>query len=537
MAGTKRSAFRFVWWRPERSSWIVRRRGWESPGMAETELGAARMAAKAFGIPVKLLRRTPLRSLALGKHGPEPRRYKHVHWSVSSKVWVVVRRQGEAWHAAKGLTAPDQRTAAKLAAKVCGCPIADLRLGAKTSNIRPHARHYRFVFWDRFAKKWRVIRKGFDCPPRYAVEVKAARAASRLFKIPLAELRFKTPRKALGMERIGQVRDRFKMLLALHVTANADRPIVPGDLADLLSRRWENLKEMPGMLVPFILAKYGPHRDVLADVVRRKVKAKDVHNEETLHASLVSSLERLSGQPLASAWTRNVGRKNTHHSGLVRYAHSALRVLQPLKSKRPRKQGEAPGVVHLGLRKRPFRIAHFSEARKKRLGSMASFGQELLRTKAPTTMQEWAAEVARLQAALSGRTKVPGFTGPRTYRSLWFIRCWLIWVMRRSGIPRLRLTPKDTVQVFARIFPDQRRWILRLAGRRQENTPMQEVFKLCNFKAPPELFSMYGCLFGDINLVVHLQRLPADWLSTNLDTLLRVPRLSVTSLNKLATVR
>ena len=314
------------------------------------------------------------------------------------------------------------------------------------------------------------------------------------------------------------------MLLALYVTANADCPIVPGDLADLLGRRWENLREMPGMLVPFILAKYGPHRDVLADVVRRKVKAKDVHSEETLYASLVSSLKRLSGQSLASAWTRNVGRKNTHHSGLVRYAHSALRVLQPLKSKRPRKQGEAPGVVHLGLSKRPFHITNFSEALKKRLGSMASFGEELLRTKAPTTLREWAAEVARLQAALNGRTKVPGFMGPQTYRSLWFIRCWLIWVMRCSGIPRLRLTPEDTVQVFARIFPDQRRWILRLAGSRQESTPMQEVLKQCNFKAPPELFSMYGCLFGDINLVACLQRLPADWLSTNLDTLLRVPR-------------
>ncbi len=56
---------------------------------------------------------------------------------------------------------------------------------------------------------------------------------------------------------------------------------------------------------------------------------------------------------------------------------------------------------------------------------------------------------------------------------------------------------------------------------------MLEVFKLCNYKAPPELFSMYGCLFGDANLVVHLQRLPADWLSANFDTLLRVPPSSL----------
>ena len=484
MAKTKRSAFRFVWWRPDRNLWIVRRRGWDSPGMAKTELGAARLAAKAFGIPVKLLRRMPLGS---ARSGPEPRKYKHVHWSVSSKRWVVVRRRGEAWHAATGLTAHDQRSAAKLAAKACGCRIADLLLSAKlkTAKVRPHARHYRFVFWDRFAKKWRVIRKGYTCQPRYDIEAKAARAASELFKIPLAELRFKTPRKGLNMEPIGNVRERFKKLMALHVTANADRPIVPGDLADLLSRRWDNLREMPGMLVPFILAKYGPHRDVLEDIVRRTLKAKDPRNEETLHASLASSLERMSGLSLASAWTRNVGRKNTHHSGLVRYAHSALRIIHPHKSKGTRKDGKTQRVVHLGLRKRPFHISHFSDALKQRLGSMAAFGNELARTKAPTTLREWAAEVARLQAALSGRTKVPGFTGPRTYRSLWFIRCWLMWVMRRSGIPRLRLTTKDTVQVFARIFPDQRRWILRLAGRRQENTPMLEVFKLCNYKAPP----------------------------------------------------
>ena len=72
---------------------------------------------------------------------------------------------------------------------------------------------------------------------------------------------------------------------------------------------------------------------MLEDIVRRTLKAKDPRNEETLHASLASSLERMSGLSLANAWTRNVGRKNTHHSGLVRYAHSALRTIHPHKSK------------------------------------------------------------------------------------------------------------------------------------------------------------------------------------------------------------
>ena len=477
--------------------------------MSKTELGAAKHAAKAFGIPLQELRRTRTAS-----RSPEPRKCRYVFWLDSSKMWVVVRRG----LSSKGMTAADQTSAAKLAATAIGCRVADA-FRAKTSTARPHARHFKFVVWENGSMKWRARLKGFDCQPRYTIKASAAKAASPMFRIPLATLRLKQPQKALLRESRGILRIRYMMLMALHGTDNADHPTVPGDLADLLRRPL--LRRIPGLLVPFIVAKYGPHRDALADAMRHASSAatKALDNEELLHAALVGSLGQLSGQCLASAWRRNVGRTNAHHGGLVRYAHATLKLLLPAK-----RRSNLQGLVHLGLSKRPFRLAPLSDALRQRLATVNVFGEALASSKAPTTMSEWATEVARLQSALRGATKVTGFTEPRSYRSLWVIRCWLIWLMRRSGIPRLKLTAKDTVHHFAKAFPDQRCWIHRLAGRGHEHTPMQEVFKLCDYCAPPEYFSMFACLFGDRDLVVSLQRLPPGWLSTNKDALLKAPR-------------
>ena len=41
-----------------------------------------------------------------------------------------------------------------------------------------------------------------------------------------------------------------------------------------------------------------------------------------------------------------------HHSGLVRYAHATLKLLLPAK-----RRNNLQGLVHLGLSKRPFRLA------------------------------------------------------------------------------------------------------------------------------------------------------------------------------------
>ena len=135
MAPRPKSVYRHVWWRADRQLWIVRRRGQASPGQSKTELGAAKIAAEAFGCTVASLRVQPRPPSPKAR----PRRYKHVFWLQEGKCWVVVRRG----FPSPG-TAKEQHVAAELAAKAFGCTVASLELQPKT--LKP-ARRYRFVHY------------------------------------------------------------------------------------------------------------------------------------------------------------------------------------------------------------------------------------------------------------------------------------------------------------------------------------------------------------------------------------------------------
>jgi len=65
------------------------------------------------------------------------------------------------------------------------------------------------------------------------------------------------------------------------------------------------------------------------------------------------------------------------------------------------------------------------------------------------------------------------------------------------------------------MFPDQRCWILRLARHRNRHMQVADLFKECGFCGPPELLSMFTCLFGDIDLTAFLQTMPKGWLETH----------------------
>ena len=491
----------------------MRRRGWASPGQSSTELGAARIAAKAFGVPLASLRVTSrLKTATL-------RKYRYVFWVASRGMWVVVRKG----HSSVGLWADSQEGAAKLAAQAIGCPASSLLLVPKASSqpaCRPK-RRYRWVVWDVRRKKWRVCRKG-SCglQPRYDTEEEAARAASRMFKTPLTKLKLVVPERLLANESVEILRLRFRQLMALYCTSKPNDPVIPGDLSDLISRR--NLwRQMPGLLVPIMLCKYGPHRDALVRAARQTT-TRLREAAEQLHAVLEQTVLNLSDQRLSGAWLQNVGRKNCHHSGLVMFLQKGLGMLKPLKAVGG--GASVQGAVRLGLKKRPFKVVALHPNLKCKLQTLDRLGQALLGIKSPTNIVEWQSEVSSLQNVLRGPPKVAGFTGGiHSYRALWVIRCFLIWQMRCAGVPRLRVSASCTVKQFAASFPDQRRWMMRLAGPRNLSMPAIDLFKDCNYRGPPELFSMYTCLFGDADLVAFLQRMPKGWLTTHHSAIVKVP--------------
>lgn len=351
---------------------------------------------------------------------------------------------------------------------------------------------------------WRV--RQLDGEPRFktekeavAVAAKAARTSVRTLELPCA--------KRVRRDIVEDLQSRFKELMHVYSMGDPKRPCVPGDLTDLLSRP-SPVDVAPGMLVPLLLAKYGPHRDALLKVMQTKPKGPGV--ADGLYFQLVATVKLLSGKRLDACWTQNVGRKNCHHSGLVMFLWKGLALLQPVGKNR------CKDFVQLGLSQRKFIVRKLDPTMKSKLESLDRFGRDLQNSCTPRTTEDWSIEVSKLQAALKGPPAVPGFsTGVAGYRCLWIIRCCLIWKMRAAGISHLKMQRNFTVNRFAALFPDQRGWILRLARHRNRFMNVVDLFKSCGYRGPPELFSMYTCLFGDTDLTMFLQSRPKSWLRTN----------------------
>ena len=99
--------------------------------------------------------------------------------------------------------------------------------------------------------------------------------------------------------------------------------------------------------------------------------------------------------------------------------------------------------------------------------------------------------------------------------------------VRQAGIRSLNVQPSCTVSAFGQLFPDQRRWILRLAGYRR-SLPVVTLFATLRYTGPPEYFSMFTCIWGSDNLRRELQKLGPDWLDVHRPGLVKEPLRSET---------
>lgn len=440
------------------------------------------------------------------KAPPEQRKYRYVHWLPERRKWIVKRRG----FSSSQLRADTQEQAAKLAAKAFGCTVKSLLLSGGSLLLSP-ARHFRNVCWDRIRKRWRV--RQVPRQPRFQSEEDAAHFAARLAKVPLAHIKLPCPKRT-RRDTNADLRCRFKLLMRLYCTSDPKSPCIPGDLMDLISRPYPT-RMAPGLLVPFILSKFAPHRDALTNAsAELRPKSKEV--AQNLHATLSQAIRALSGELPDKGWTQNVGRKNCHHSGLTMFLWKATGFLKPAC------RNDSKDMVRLGVQQRRFIIQKLDTSMRTKLASLDAFGRVAHRALPPQTIAEWEQEVLKLQHALTGPPKVCGFSiGASSYRSLWIIRCILIWKMRRHGISHLRLQSNTTVRTFAALFPDQRAWVLRLSGWHNQDMLVADLFKDCGYCGPPELFSMFTCLFGDTDLTAILQNKPKDWLETHRPGLLQ----------------
>ena len=510
--------YKYVSWHKASKVWVVQRRGsGNSPGCHADQHEAAKIASKAYGLSLDELLLGPGADTDMANPEPGPRRYRRISWHVHAQLWVAQAPLGKP---SPGSHAT-QRGAALLAAKAWKVSLRCLSLDPKA--CRP-SRKFKHVSYHRASKTW-VAQLGGRRRRRLGSsrnQDEAASKAAGFLKRPLSELRLPKVQIAASCQPLEQQVVRFQQLWSTYGGDNPKDPKVPGDVADLTRRASRQgptlLSKGSGLILPFLLAKYGPHRDIMeaawADVAQRSLEADPV---QLTYDVLAATLRKLHGQPLRQAWIENVGRNTTHHGGLIPFAIRSLGILRPATDK--------CGSIRLGQGGRCFHLEELGDILRLRISTMVSFGQAMLETRAPRTAQDWAQEVARLQQAAMGPPRVCGLLGPQSYRTLWVIRCWLLWCMRQANITHLRL-PKDfSVGDFSRCVPDQKSWAMRLANRRA-SSPLVEVLAKLQYSGPPEFFAMYCCLWGCNRLRQQLEELGDKWLEVNKSTLLEARHLS-----------
>ena len=287
--------FQYVFWLPAKKVWVIYRRGYGRTGRCyQTQDDAVKDAAQLLG--------TDMASLALKEQtrcaAPEPRKFQRVYWDCLRRLWQV-KRKGHVFTA----YASSQEAAAKLAAKEFGMRVHRMKLRPRTKKTQKQckSRKYRFVYFDRRDKFWRVRRKGFNCAAGFPTELAAAKFAAETFNETLSTLAAKT-RQCLSMRVQAE---RFQGLWSLYHTTTADHPLLPGDVQDLLQRAsaLRSLKRFPGLIVPLLMTKYGPHRDILLDIVQQQQHLLEGSQQDTiaeakwLHGVLLGAVQPDKGRP------------------------------------------------------------------------------------------------------------------------------------------------------------------------------------------------------------------------------------------------
>jgi hypothetical protein len=219
-----------------------------------------------------------------------------------------------------------------------------------------------------------------------------------------------------------------------------------------------------------------------------------------------SGISELTGTDDWGTWTVNCGRTVSKKNGPHQVAKD-MRIAAP----------KASGTLAMTRGCNEMKSAKYSLLRvtSKTRAVAAKFealGEVASKALAPTTVSEWNEEFEKIVDHCAG---VPGVRGE--YTKAWFSRSLLIGTMRRAGIQKLKLL-NCSVGELANGCPDQSRHIVRFGnGHATAYGMLNDI----GYDGPPELFSMYCCLFSDPLVANFLNARPDGWTRGNIFKLRR----------------
>ena len=339
-------------------------------------------------------------------------------------------------------TFANEEEAAQAAADKLGQPKKTLLRShqAKPSKRSHPKRSHRFVYWHRAESKWQV-KIGTQHYGNFAEHDEALAMATKKTGLTIEDLQLHPDcvRKSVQGQRhaVSQHLSWFQHLY--QAFADPKEVAYPGDVADMHRRASQGslILAHPNFIIPMMLAKFGPHRDALADAFLKVPKPDNDPSElQWTYLVIVAALVTLSRIDISimDEWLSGPGRQTTHHSGLVVYSHVSLKILTPCHGELPpkkRKRGpNSPQVLVLGRTARAFRIQPYTPELGETLAKVRTFGLALLTVQPPNSLAEWIQAMSEMTTAVP---KAPGIPSAKCYRYKWVVRGFWDFTRRQAG--------------------------------------------------------------------------------------------------------
>ena len=138
----------------------------------------------------------------------------------------------------------------------------------RSHQAKPPKRSHRFVYWHRTESKWQV-KIGTQHYGNFAEHDEALAMATKKTGLTIEDLQLHPDcvRKSVQGQRhaVSQHLSWFQHLY--QAFADPKEVAYPGDVADMHRRASQGslILAHPNFIIPMMLAKFGPHRDALAD--------------------------------------------------------------------------------------------------------------------------------------------------------------------------------------------------------------------------------------------------------------------------------
>lgn len=412
-------------------------------------------------------------------------KYKHVTWHASREQWLVQIPRLKVYKLFSSEIA-----AVRYSREVAGVEVdGEQRVRADhRARSCPVGNKYKYVSWRACRKRWLAhvpnsMFQYFESQDA-AVRAVAASLGTTRSRLLIGETHH-GPGNFSAHNSRGKKRKLFEELWYIysHTSTRCRCSVVPGDLSASLVHHKKS-KHMyaadPGLLVCSLRGKELAWKDALLKCWQT-VKPHDMKGVFDVLQQALACMASPANKARSELWQKHVNRNVTHHSGWLPMAQNLLPLLKKVNR-------ASSGVLKFGsggLYKPVKFSAKFVDAYTK----FRKVGLVLWTLPVVKSGTEWA-------EALSSATTSAAAIGLHStirqeYSWPWLVRTQLFALLRSSGVRKLTIA-KLTSDQLATMNPDMHQHVDDLA---EHSLMAADVLKSAKYDGPPELFSMYCCLF------------------------------------------